>query len=62
MSMQRFTPYFGKNYLLPLEDPDNVDARRAQVGLGLLAEYLKSFDIDWNVEAYKEQEAKKDKP
>jgi hypothetical protein len=48
-----------KNYLLPLEDPDNVDARRAKVGLGSLADYLKSFDIEWNVDEYKKQEAEK---
>ena len=50
----------GKNFLLPLEDPDNVDARRASVGLGPLAEYLKSFDVEWDVEEYKKQLAEKE--
>ena len=49
-----------KNFLLPLEDPDNVDARRAKVGLGPLADYLKSFDMEWNVEEYKKEQANKD--
>ncbi len=44
-----------KNYILPLDDPDNVDKRRAEVGLGLLAEYVKRWDIIWNVEEYKKQ-------
>lgn len=44
-----------KNYVLPLDDPDNVDKRRAEVGLGLLAEYLKRWEIIWNVEEYKKQ-------
>ena len=27
----------------PIEDPDNVDARRAEMGLGTLAEYYEEF-------------------
>ena len=51
----------GKNFVAPLEDPDNVDKRRAQVGLGPLAEYLKQFNIEWNLEEFKkkQQEAEK---
>ncbi|RCU42090.1 hypothetical protein EIZ47_10955 [Chryseobacterium lacus] len=44
-----------KSYVLPLDDPDNVDKRRAEVGLGLLADYVKRWDIIWNVEEYKKQ-------
>ncbi|MBX7227499.1 MAG: hypothetical protein K1X55_15800 [Chitinophagales bacterium] len=44
-----------QNYVLPLEDPDNVDKRRAEVGLGKLEDYLKNWDIIWDVEAYKAQ-------
>jgi hypothetical protein len=40
-------------YVAPLEDPDNVDKRRAQVGLPPLAEYVKRWDIKWDVEQYK---------
>lgn len=42
-----------KNYVLPLEDPDNVDKRRQEVGLGPISEYVKYWDIVWNVEEYK---------
>jgi len=44
-----------KDYVLPLEDPDNVDKRRAAVGLGPLADYVKNWDIIWDVEEYKKQ-------
>lgn len=45
----------GKFYVLPLEDPDHVDERREKVGLGKLADYVKRWDIEWNVEEYKKQ-------
>lgn len=48
-------PETGEHYLSPLEDPDDVDARRASVGLGPLADYLRNWDLTWDVEAYKEQ-------
>ncbi|NJL77090.1 MAG: hypothetical protein HC892_20830 [Saprospiraceae bacterium] len=41
------------SYVLPLEDPDNVDKRRAEVGLGPLSEYLNRWQIKWDVEQYK---------
>jgi len=37
-----------------LEDPDNVDKRRAEVGLSPLADYVKNWGIVWDVEQYKE--------
>lgn len=40
-------------YVSPLEDPDNVDKRRAQVGLEPLANYVNRFKIKWDVEQYK---------
>jgi hypothetical protein len=40
-------------YVLPLEDPDNVDKRRSEVGLEPLAEYVKHWNIKWDVEQYK---------
>lgn len=46
----------GQYYLLPLEDPDNVDKRRAEVGLPPLADYVKQWQIKWDVEAYKKNE------
>lgn len=45
----------GTFYVSPLEDPDNVDKRRASVGLGPLSDYVKRWDIEWNVEEYKKQ-------
>lgn len=48
-------PFTKKNFIAPLEDPDNVDKRRSQVGLGLLAEYAQKSNIVWNVEAYKKE-------
>ncbi|MBP7512313.1 MAG: hypothetical protein KA981_10300 [Bacteroidia bacterium] len=40
-------------YVRPLMDPDNVDKRRAEVGLVPIAEYLERWNIIWNVEQYK---------
>jgi hypothetical protein len=33
--------------LWPIEDEERVDARRASVGLGPLAEYLKHFGLEY---------------
>ena len=44
-----------KFYLLPLLDPDNVDNRRAKIGLGPIAEYLSEWQIDWNLVKYKDE-------
>ncbi|WP_341908480.1 DUF6624 domain-containing protein [Fluviicola taffensis] len=43
----------GVNYVLPLDDPDNVDKRRAEVGLGKLQNYINYWGLTWNVEEYK---------
>lgn len=48
----------GKFYLPPIEDPDNVDARRASVGLPPIAEFLKKWDLTWDVEAHKKANVK----
>ena len=45
----------GTAYVLPLADPDNVDKRRAEVGLTPLAEYVKHWGIKWDVDDYKKQ-------
>jgi hypothetical protein len=45
-------------YVLPLEDPDNVDKRRQSVGLPPMAEYVQYFGLTWNVEEYKKQQKK----
>jgi hypothetical protein len=45
----------GEYYVQALQDPDNVDKRRAEVGLGTLQEYVSYWKLTWNVEAYKKQ-------
>jgi hypothetical protein len=40
-------------YLYPVIDVDNIDTRRAEVGLGSIASYLKGFNLNWNIKAYK---------
>jgi hypothetical protein len=42
-------------YVLPLIDPDNVDKRRAEVGLGSIEDYISNWGITWNVEDYKKK-------
>ncbi|MCX6303168.1 MAG: hypothetical protein NTW82_13400 [Bacteroidia bacterium] len=53
----------GEYYVQPLLDPDNVDKRRAEVGLGKLQDYVSEWGIIWNAEEYKkklaESESKK---
>jgi len=45
----------GEMYVLPLIDPDNVNERRASVGLGPLEEYIAHWNLEWDVEAYKKK-------
>jgi len=40
-------------YVLPLEDPDNVDKRRFEVGLQPLLQYIAQWQIKWDVKKYK---------
>jgi len=46
-------PTSKKYYVSPLEDPDNVDERRAKIGLQPLSEYVSRWQIKWDVEQYK---------
>ena len=54
----------GEYYVLPLIDPENVDKRRAEVGLGSISQYVGNWDMTWDVEKHKERtkiaEAKKE--
>ena len=43
----------GQYYVLPLDDPDNVDIRRAEVGLSPLSDYLMNWNMVWDAEQYK---------
>ena len=40
-------------YVWPIEDPDNVDKRRAEVGLEPMEDYLSIWKMHWDVEQYK---------
>lgn len=40
----------GENYVLPLIDPDNVDKRRAEVGMGLMQDYASFWGMKWDLE------------
>jgi hypothetical protein len=42
-------------YVRPLIDPDNVDKRRAEVGLRPIEEYVSQWGITWDVEEYKKK-------
>lgn len=42
-------------YVLPLIDPDNVDKRRTEVGLGSISDYVKNWNLIWDVEKYKNE-------
>jgi len=46
-----------KYQLAPLEDPDNVDARRLAMGLPPLKEYLAVLGLEWDVEQFKKEAA-----
>jgi hypothetical protein len=50
-----FNKATAKNYILPLADPDHVDARRSAVGLEPLAEYVKYWNITWDPVEYKKE-------
>jgi len=45
-------------FVAPLIDPENVDRRRAEVGLGKLAEYIHHWKLTWDVEKHKARTAK----
>jgi hypothetical protein len=43
----------GEYYVAPLIDPDNVDKRREDVGLGPIQDYISNWGITWDAEEYK---------
>lgn len=45
----------GESYVLPMQNPDQVDIRRKSVGLGPLSEYTVRFGFEWDVETYKKE-------
>lgn len=40
-------------FVQPIEDVENVDKRRALIGLQPMAEYLKNWNMTWSIEKYK---------
>lgn len=46
----------GNYAIFPIDDPQHVDARRASVGLGPLAEYVKTWGLSWNAEEAEKME------
>ena len=48
----------GEKFVAPLIDPENVDKRRSEVGLGPLAEYIKHWDLTWDLAKHKERAVK----
>ena len=42
------------SYVVPLQNPDNVDILRTSIGLDSLKEYLEEEGIEWNLDKYKE--------
>jgi tetratricopeptide (TPR) repeat protein len=50
-----------KYYILPLDDPDGVDQRRAAVGLQPLADYVKAWEISWDPSEYKKHLPEREK-
>jgi hypothetical protein len=48
-----FNEETGNLYVVPVEDPDHLDERRACAGMVPMAEYLNYFGLTWNPEEYK---------
>ncbi|HLV41299.1 MAG TPA: DUF6624 domain-containing protein [Brumimicrobium sp.] len=45
----------GEYFVSPLEDPENVDKRRAEVGLGPISEYISHWNMTWDVKKHMER-------
>ena len=45
----------GELFVLPLMDPETVNERRAEVGLGPIEDYISRWDLEWDLEAYKKE-------
>ncbi|MEM9986936.1 MAG: DUF6624 domain-containing protein [Bacteroidota bacterium] len=48
-------PATGEFYVLPLIEPEKVNERRAEVGLPPIEEYVRNWDLTWDVEKHKER-------
>jgi len=54
-------PKSGKFYVSPLVDPENVNKRRNEVGLGKIEDYVKHWNITWDIKKHKEMTEKLEK-
>jgi hypothetical protein len=43
-------------YIYAIEDPENVDKRRAEMGLNPMSEYVKSFGLVWDWKKHLEEQ------
>ena len=43
-------PDSGDHYVAPIKDPNLVNIRRAEVGLGTIEDYVKRWGIEWNLD------------
>jgi len=48
----------GEYYVLPLIEPEKINERRKQVGLGTIEEYIKNWDMTWDIDKHKERTKK----
>jgi hypothetical protein len=53
-SQLRLNNATGKYFVQPMIDPENVDKRRASVGLGPIAEYVSQWGITWSIDQYED--------
>ncbi|WP_431134795.1 DUF6624 domain-containing protein [Psychroserpens mesophilus] len=54
-------PETGAFYVSPLIDPENVDKRRAEVGLPPIADYVSNWNMTWDVNKHIERTEKQEK-
>lgn len=45
----------GEYYVLPLIEPENVNERRKEVGLGSIEDYISNWGLTWDIEEHKER-------
>ena len=48
----------GKYYVSPLIEPEKVNERRKEVGLGIIEDYIKNWDMTWDIDKHKERTKK----
>ena len=51
----------GEYFISPLEDPENVDKRRAEVGLGPIADYISNWNLTWDAKKHIESSKRQEK-